>query len=84
MQHLTVDQMIEFASISGMDQRSVELASTVTTHIRQCSQCFERVKAFQLISDALMDPQLMVNTEQDADTELFVAYEYEDAAHADR
>lgn len=53
MTHLTVDEIIDFVSISKMDIGSMELASRVNTHIRGCDDCLKKVRAFQLIYDEL-------------------------------
>lgn len=51
MTHLTVDEIIDFVSMEKINSESLELASKVNTHIKSCSECFETVKAFQLIYD---------------------------------
>ena len=51
MKHLTVDQIIDFVSITKLDNESIELFATVNGHIRQCEKCLELVRAFQNIYD---------------------------------
>lgn len=51
MNHLTVDEIIEFVSSNDADQETLLLISRVNQHIRTCDECFKNVKAFQLIYD---------------------------------
>lgn len=51
MEHLTVDEMIRFVSLTEMNPEAVELAASVNRHIRGCKDCLKRVRAFQLIYD---------------------------------
>lgn len=51
MKHLTVDEMIDFVSLTQLDSSTLMLAATVNEHIRTCQQCLKRVQAFQLIHD---------------------------------
>ncbi len=51
MSHLTVNQIIEFVSLTELDDQAMKLISTVNGHIYKCDACLEKVKAFQLIYD---------------------------------
>ena len=51
MKHLTVDEIIDFVSISTIETAALEKAAMVTTHIRDCGMCMRRVRAFQLVYD---------------------------------
>ena len=51
MEHLTVDEIIEFVSLTKMDSKAIELSATVNGHIRKCEKCLEQVRAFQKIHD---------------------------------
>ena len=51
MNHLTVDDIINFVSLSEMNKEAMELSAAVNGHIRKCEKCLERVRAFQLIYD---------------------------------
>lgn len=53
MKHVTVDEMIGFVSLDTLDEKSLELASKVTTHICRCTQCRGTVQAFQVICDEM-------------------------------
>ena len=52
MKHLTVDEIIDFVSFNTIHPGTLEKAAAVTTHIRGCSACMRRVRAFQLVYDA--------------------------------
>lgn len=54
MKHLTVDEIIDFVSIVRIDADSLALASKVNTHIKNCSECLRKVRAFQVIYDELL------------------------------
>ena len=51
MNHLTVDDIINFVSLPEMNEEAVELSAAVNGHIRKCGKCLELVRAFQMIYD---------------------------------
>lgn len=51
MNHLTVDDIINFVSLSEMNEEAVELSAAVNGHIRKCAKRLELVRAFQMIYD---------------------------------
>ena len=51
MDHLTVDEMIRFVSLSKWDEDAMKLSVTVNGHIRKCEKCLRTVRAFQMIYD---------------------------------
>lgn len=51
MEHLAVDEMIRFVSLTELNTEAVELSASVTKHIRTCRDCLKRVRAFQMIYD---------------------------------
>lgn len=51
MKHLTVDEMIDFVSLTELNADALMLSATVNGHIRQCEQCLNHVRAFQMIHD---------------------------------
>lgn len=51
MEHLSIDEMIEFVSANEINGQSIELAKKVNGHIRNCAECFDKVRAFQMIYD---------------------------------
>ena len=51
MKHLTVDEMINFVSLTELNAEALMLSATVNEHIRNCDKCLKRVQAFQLIYD---------------------------------
>ena len=51
MTHLTVDEILDFVTMTEFNQASLELASYVNTHITKCPKCFKAVSAFQTIYD---------------------------------
>lgn len=51
MKHLSVDEMIDFVSLTDLSENALMLSAAVTGHIRQCEKCLKRVQAFQLIHD---------------------------------
>lgn len=54
MDHLTVDEMMDFVSIDQLDQASLALASKVHAHLLQCEACREKVAAYQAAYDGLV------------------------------
>ena len=51
MNHLTIDEIIEFVSSSKADTETLQLISTANQHIRKCPKCLRVVKAFQMVYD---------------------------------
>lgn len=49
MNHLTIEEIIEFVSLSEFNAEAVRLASAVNTHIVRCEQCLRLVQAFQSV-----------------------------------
>ena len=51
MKHLTVEDIAEFVSFTKLNSETLELAARVNTHIRECKECRELVRAHQIIHD---------------------------------
>lgn len=51
MEHLSVDEMIRFVSLTELNAEAVKLSASVTKHIRSCHSCLRQVRAFQMIYD---------------------------------
>lgn len=51
MNHLTIDDIINFVSLSEMNKEAIEISAAVNGHIRKCAKCLELVRAFQIIYD---------------------------------
>ncbi len=49
MNHLTFDEIIEYVSMSKLNEEALMLASKVDTHIRDCDECLELVRAVRAI-----------------------------------
>ena len=52
MNHLPVDQVIEFVSIEELNEETIGLAVSVNAHICKCGKCLKTVKAFQNLHNA--------------------------------
>ena len=61
MNHLTVEEIIDFVSLSEMTEEAVELSATVNGHIRKCDKCLALVRAFQMVHDEFSS----LNTSED-------------------
>lgn len=51
MNHLTVDEIIEFVSLTELNSEAINLSASVNGHIRKCEKCLELVRSFQMIYD---------------------------------
>lgn len=51
MKHLTVDEILDFVSLTELNNQSIELSTTVNGHIRKCEKCRKLVRTFQMIHD---------------------------------
>ena len=54
MDHLTVDEIIRFVSLTEWSCEARALSAAVNGHIRKCGMCLRRVRAFQLIYDKFL------------------------------
>ncbi len=54
-EHLTAEEMIKFVSFKGLNEETKELASKVNSHILNCDVCLEKVRAFQMVSEAIQN-----------------------------
>lgn len=51
MGHLTVDEIIQFVSMTEINQDTVALSASVNGHIRKCETCIRLVRAFRTVHD---------------------------------
>ena len=51
MKHLTVDEIMDFVSLTELNSEAIRLSAYVNGHIRQCEKCLNLVRAFQMIYD---------------------------------
>lgn len=51
MNHLTVDEIIGFVSLTELNTEAIELSAAINGHIRKCEKCLKLVRAFQMIYD---------------------------------
>lgn len=51
MKHLTVDEIIQFVSLTELNSRAIRLSAAVNGHIRGCAECLKLVRAFQMTHD---------------------------------
>ena len=54
MNHLTLDEIIDFVSLIELNKESMQLISTVNSHIAECDECRELVRSYQLVYDGLV------------------------------
>lgn len=53
-EHLSVDTLLDFVTLSACSTAAVRLCASVNCHIRGCSLCLQRVRAFQDVHDAFI------------------------------
>ena len=49
MNHLTLDEIIDFVSLTEINDETLQLLGKVNAHIAQCKECRELVRAYQLV-----------------------------------
>lgn len=54
MDHLTLDEIIDFVSLTEINEESMQLLGKVNAHIARCGACREQVRAFQQVYDAVI------------------------------
>ena len=53
MEHLAVDEIIEFVSFTEINEKNMDLVRRVNGHIKSCNECREKVEAYQAVYDKL-------------------------------
>lgn len=51
MNHLKVNEIIEFVSLNELNAETVEFCAYVNGHVRKCEECRQLVDAFQTVYD---------------------------------
>lgn len=51
MNHLEIDDIISFVSLTEINDEAIKLLDYVNGHIRKCGSCLNLVRAFQMIYD---------------------------------
>ena len=51
--HLTIDEILDFVSMTAATPEAIALATRVYGHMNQCADCCRLVRAFQLIDEEL-------------------------------
>lgn len=72
MDHLKLDDVIEFVSLVELNDESKKLISKVNTHIARCAECREMVRSFQTVYDELRCGD--VASDVDTESELAAAF----------
>lgn len=60
MKHLTVDEIIDFVSLNELNSEAIRISSIVNEHIRDCEECLNLVRSFQLIYDECLNLNLSI------------------------
>lgn len=58
MEHLTLDQIIQFVTMDEINDENLKLAAYVNNHIMLCDECRKKVEAYQAVNDALVGGRL--------------------------
>lgn len=53
MKHLSIEEIIDYVMVSKVNAETLDLLSRVNGHIRNCTECKEKVLAFETINDEL-------------------------------
>jgi len=54
MKHLSVDEILDFVTLTEPNAEAVALCASVTRHIRCCGACRKKVRAFLDLHDAFL------------------------------
>ena len=54
MNHLTLDEIIDFVSLTEINEESIQFMGKVNAHIAQCRECRELVRSYQLVYDEVV------------------------------
>ena len=58
MNHLSIDEIIEFVSLSKMTKENLEFAAKVNAHICRCEECLTLVNQYQALYDGFTQASL--------------------------
>ncbi len=53
MEHLNIDEIIQYVTATKVDRETLELMTKVNGHIRSCSVCKEKVNAYEMVNDEI-------------------------------
>ena len=54
MNHLTLDEIIDFVSLTEINEETIQLMGKVNAHMAECRECRELVRSYQLVYDEVM------------------------------
>lgn len=54
MEHVNVEKIIEFVSLNSLSESELAMTREVNTHLCDCADCRRRVRAAQVLYDALL------------------------------
>lgn len=54
MNHLTLDDIIEFISLTDINEETMQLISAVNTHLAVCEECRALARSFQTVYDEML------------------------------
>lgn len=84
MDHLALDDVIAFVSLTEMNEETMQWITAVNTHIADCRECRELVRSFQLVYDETMrldlteDADLAIAAEPEKEMAAFSAFDADD------
>lgn len=61
MEHLNVEKIIAFVSLTELNSEAIRLSADVNGHIRECKKCLELVRSFQMIYDEFLQTDINID-----------------------
>ena len=61
MEHLSIDKIIAFVSLTELNSEAINLSADVNSHIRECKKCLELVRSFQMIYDEFSQTEMKID-----------------------
>lgn len=81
MKHLSIDEIIEFVSLTEENKDADKILEKVNGHICRCGACLQKVRAFQMIYDEFMSfgkesnyREYMLDNLQDVEIENMIGF----------
>lgn len=65
MEHLSIEEIINYVTADKVDNRTLDLLSKVNGHIRNCPTCRKLVSSYELINDELKKEALKTELDWD-------------------
>ncbi len=69
MEHISIEEIINYITVTELNNETSDLLARVNGHIRKCSACKEKLRAFEMVNDAFLGDRFEIYSEIGNETE---------------